>query len=78
MESLNLLSQMAGVNPFWVAFAVIWTFFWKGLALWRASSLRQKHWFVALLIINTLGILEIIYLFLIAKNYEVEIVDETK
>ena len=57
---------------------IIWTLVWKGLALWRAASLRQKPWFIALLVINTLGILEIIYLFFIAKKYEVEIVEETK
>ena len=78
MESLNLLSQMAGVNPFWIAGAVIWTLIWKGLALWRSAQLRQKYWFVAVLIINTLGVLEIIYLFFVSRKYKVEIVDETK
>lgn len=58
-------------------FAVIaWVIVWKGLALWRAAALRQKGWFVALLLVNTLGILEIIYLFLISSNYKVEIVEE--
>lgn len=57
---------------------VAWTLVWKGFALWRAATLRQKPWFIALLVVNTLGILEIIYLFVVAKNYEVEIVDETK
>ena len=46
------------------------------MALWKAAGLRQKSWFVAMLVINTLGILEIIYLFLVARKYEVEIVEE--
>ena len=78
MESVTLLSQLSGISPIWVALAVIWTLAWKGLALWRSAGLRQKYWFIALLIINTLGILEIIYLYFVAKNYKVEIVDETK
>lgn len=41
---------------------LVWNFFWKGLALWRSARSGQKYWFVALLIINTVGILEIIYL----------------
>ncbi|OGZ70358.1 MAG: hypothetical protein A3F47_01060 [Candidatus Staskawiczbacteria bacterium RIFCSPHIGHO2_12_FULL_38_11] len=45
----------------------IWSLIWKGMALWRASQNNQKHWFIALLIINTFGILEIIYLFYLAK-----------
>ena len=46
---------------------VIWTFIWKGIALWRAAKNNQRHWFMILLIANTLGILEIIYLFYFVK-----------
>jgi hypothetical protein len=45
----------------------LWTLFWKGAALWHAARKDNRPWFFALLIINTLGILEIIYLFGIAK-----------
>jgi hypothetical protein len=76
MESVNALSQLANINPLWIALAVLWTLVWKGLALWKASALRQKYWFIAMLFINTLGILEIIYLFFVARKYRVEIVEE--
>jgi hypothetical protein len=36
----------------------------KGLALWLAAKKDQKVWFVVLLILNTVGILPAIYLFL--------------
>ncbi len=78
MESVTLLSQLSGINPAWIALAVVWTLIWKGLALWRSASLRQKGWFVAMLIVNTLGILEIIYIFLISRKYKVEIVEENQ
>ena len=42
--------------------AALWTIVLKGLALWHAARGSQKGWFIVLLIINTLGILEIIYL----------------
>jgi hypothetical protein len=42
--------------------AAVWTILLKGFALWYAARAEQKWWFIALLIINTLGILEIIYL----------------
>ncbi|MGD0328666.1 MAG: DUF5652 family protein [Minisyncoccia bacterium] len=45
-----------------VLIVVLWTVILKGYALWHAARGNQKWWFVALLIINTLGILEIIYL----------------
>jgi hypothetical protein len=41
---------------------IIWEFIWKGMALWRASRNNQPTWFVILLIINSIGILPIIYL----------------
>jgi len=46
----------------------VWSIFWKGLALWRASQLKQRNWFVVMLILNTIGILEIVYLFRFAKK----------
>ena len=45
---------------------VIWTLFWKGFAVWTAAKKGQRIWFLALLIFNTVGILEIIYLFAVA------------
>lgn len=41
---------------------IIWTLIWKGLALWHTARNRQKIWFVVILILNTAGILPIIYL----------------
>jgi len=41
---------------------IVWSVFWKGLALWHSAINRQKYWFVFLLVVNTAGILEIIYL----------------
>jgi hypothetical protein len=46
---------------------IVWSLFWKGLALWHAGRRGQPWWFVIMLIVNTFGILEIIYLFGVAK-----------
>ena len=40
----------------------IWELVWKGLALWTASQNKQRNWFIAILILNTVGILPIVYL----------------
>jgi len=47
---------------------IAWTLFWKGWALWRAAKNDQKIWFGALLVINLLGILEIVYLLFFQKE----------
>jgi hypothetical protein len=46
---------------------VVWSIFWKGLALWHAGQRSQPWWFVIMLVVNTAGILEIVYLFAVAK-----------
>jgi len=38
-------------------------FFWKAWALWKSANKRQLFWFILLLLINTLGLLEIAYIF---------------
>lgn len=44
-----------------------WSLAWKGLALWHAAQRKESAWFIAILLINSLGIFEIFYLFVIAK-----------
>ena len=53
-----------------ITLVLIWTIFLKGLSLWKSARNSQKGWFVALLIINTLGLLEIIYLLFFQKKSE--------
>jgi hypothetical protein len=48
-----------------VLVAVLWSILWKGLALWRAAKRGDMWWFIAFLFLNTLGVLEIIYLFVV-------------
>ena len=50
-------------NSWLLVLALVWTLPWKGLALWKAARRGDKGWFVALLVINTLALLEIIYIF---------------
>ncbi len=45
-----------------------WAIVWKGLALWNAVKNNQRNWFIGILLLNTLGILEIVYLFGFAKK----------
>lgn len=47
---------------------VLWELFWKGIALWKAARESQRYWFIAILILNTAGILPILYIFLFKKG----------
>ncbi len=44
----------------------------KGYALWHAAKRDDKGWFVAILIVNTFGILEIIYLYFVVEKWKKE------
>ena len=48
----------------------LWTIPWKGVALWKAARNGQKVWFVVMLVLNTVAILEILYIFLFSKRKE--------
>ncbi len=41
----------------------------KGYALWHAAKRNETGWFVAMLILNTMGILELVYLYFIVKKW---------
>ena len=60
------------ISPLLLAVIVIWSIPWKGVALWKAAQLSHKKWFIILLVVNTIGILEIFYIFIIAKKYSVK------
>ncbi len=47
---------------------MVWTLFWKALALWTSVKQEQKGWFIAILVLNTAGILEIVYFFMISNK----------
>jgi len=69
MNEIVLLIE-AFWGPFLFAFValMIWSVVWKGLALWKAARLADTWWFVALLLINTVGILEILYIYIFSKR----------
>ncbi len=52
--------------------ALLWTIPWKGYALWLSARNTHKVWFIILLLVNTLGILEIIYIFAISRRTKKE------
>jgi hypothetical protein len=54
---------------------LIWSLTIKGIALWKAAEREQKAWFIVILVINSFGLLDLFYLFVIARKYKVEIVE---
>ncbi|MEI6494900.1 MAG: DUF5652 family protein [bacterium] len=63
------LPIIAGLTAL-VLVLILWSLVWKGMALWKAARLGHKWWFIILLVVNTVGILEIIYIYFVAKKKE--------
>ncbi|MBI2594737.1 MAG: hypothetical protein HYW38_00535 [Candidatus Colwellbacteria bacterium] len=49
---------------------IIWSVYWKGMALWKAARKGDRNWFIVLLVVNTIGILEILYIYVFSKKTE--------
>ncbi len=67
MEYFELASLALIASPL-ILILFVWSLVWKGFALWRAVKNDSKRWFIVLMIINTGGILEILYLFVFGKE----------
>ncbi|MFF2773055.1 DUF5652 family protein [Streptomyces bacillaris] len=59
-----------------VVAVVAWSLAWKGASLWRAARNGSKPWFVALLLTNSLGLLDALYLFGVDRHRRWERLEE--
>lgn len=67
---MALAYLLSAENPAFIAIillAMLWTMPWKGVALWKAARNKHLVWFIVLFLVNTLAILEIIYIFAFSK-----------
>ena len=71
-DSITQLAALIGISTAIVAFLFVvisvWEAVWTGLAMWKAAKRNDRLWFVVFLIVNILGILEIIYLIITRKK----------
>lgn len=54
--------------PWIILIALAWSLPWKAVALWKAARNRHEWWFIVFLFLNTLGLVEILYIFIFSKN----------
>ena len=79
MENMRILGQnkdflmdaynISGVMGVLLVVAVIDMAF-RGFAMWRSARLEKRSWFIALLVINSMAILPIIFLLMTNAEYE--------
>lgn len=59
-----------------VVAVVVWSLAWKGASMWRAARNGSKPWFITLLVTNTLGALDAVYLFGVDRRHRHDELDE--
>ena len=64
----TLIPAYLGTLVFLVPLLVAWELVWKGIALWRAARNGSNVWFIFLLIVNSVGILPIIYILAFSRR----------
>jgi hypothetical protein len=67
MENFQPLPQtLAWLMPVLLVL-VLWEMIWKIIAMWKAARNNHLAWYICIAVINTVGILPIVYL-LIHRN----------
>jgi hypothetical protein len=66
--NVNALSPILQNYPWLLYLIITWSLAWKALALWHSARNNQLVWYIALLVVNTVGLLEIIYLLFFRKK----------
>lgn len=61
------LSSYLGISVWIIIVILIWSAVWKLLALWKSARKKQPIWFVVLALINTVGIFEILYIYIFSN-----------
>jgi len=62
------LANLSTQNKVYLVIALVWSLAWKGVALWKSAGRKEKWWFIAFLVVNTLGVLEIAYIYYFSKK----------
>jgi hypothetical protein len=65
------LFEFSWFIPLLIALAV-WDIVWKLIALWKAARNGHLGWFIAIAIVNSVGVLPILYIFSIKKKEGIE------
>lgn len=63
----GVFSSLMGIPLILLGLLVVWSLIWKVVALWTAARKKQIMWFIVLVLVNTAGLLEILYIYVFSK-----------
>ena len=66
-ENIGDVSSLIGIPLMLFVIIMIWSSVWKYIALWKAGRNNSLVWFIVFALVNTVGILEILYIFVFSE-----------
>jgi hypothetical protein len=67
MGYLTAAATQLGISIWLLVVILLWSIVWKLLALWKSARKGHSVWFIVLAVINTVGILEILYIYVLSE-----------
>jgi hypothetical protein len=64
MTYLQEIATSLGISIWLLVVIFIWSFVWKLLAFWKSARRKHLVWFIVFALVNTIGILEILYIYI--------------
>ncbi len=78
MAYLETVAAQLGIATWLITVILIWSLAWKLWALWKSARKTHLMWFIVLGLVNTAGILEILYIFVFSKFKSKPLIKPTK
>ncbi len=67
MAYLETIATQLGIAAWLITLILVWSMVWKLLALWKSARKGHLAWFIVMGLINFVGILEILYIFVFSE-----------
>ena len=61
------IAAQLGIAIWLIVIIMLWSLVWKLLALWKSARNNHLVWFIVMAVVNTVGILPILYIFVFSK-----------
>lgn len=76
MGYLSELAAQLGVSLWLLVVIFIWSSVWKFIALWKSARKEHLVWFIVFALVNSIGILEILYIYIFSEKSSKSVVKQ--
>ena len=66
-EIFKQVALNMGISLWILVVVAVWSIAWKLIALWKSARKKSLVWFIVLAFVNTIGILEILYVYIFSE-----------